>query len=59
MTVTIEKLEKNEVKLNIEVESSLASFEYDKACKRLAQRVRIPGFRPGKAPKNMVEKYWH
>lgn len=57
MTVTIEKLEKNEVKLNIEVESSVASFEYDKACKRLAQRVRIPGFRPGKAPKNMVEKY--
>lgn len=57
MTVTIEKLEKNEVKLNIEVESSVVSFEYDKACKRLAQRVRIPGFRPGKAPKNMVEKY--
>ncbi|MBQ8887542.1 MAG: trigger factor [Candidatus Gastranaerophilales bacterium] len=57
MTVTIEKLEKNEVKLNIEVESSVASFEYEKACKRLAQRVRIPGFRPGKAPKNMVEKY--
>ena len=57
MTVTIEKLEKNEVKLNIEVESAVASFEYEKACKRLAQRVRIPGFRPGKAPKNMVEKY--
>ena len=57
MTVTIEKLEKNEVKLNIEVEASVASFEYEKACKRLAQRVRIPGFRPGKAPKNMVEKY--
>ena len=33
MTVTIEKLEKNEVKLNIEVEASVASFEYEKACK--------------------------
>lgn len=57
MTVTIEKLNSNEVKLNIEIESSVASWEYDKACKRLAQRVNVPGFRQGKAPKNILEKY--
>jgi len=57
MTVTIEKSDKNEVKLNIEVESSVGSWEYDKACKRLAQRVNVPGFRQGKAPKNILEKY--
>lgn len=57
MTVTVEKLENNEVKLNIEVEPAVSSFEYDKACKRLAQRVNVPGFRQGKAPKNILEKY--
>ncbi len=57
MTVTIEKLENNEVKLNIEIESSVSSWEYDKACKKLAQRVNVPGFRQGKAPKNILEKY--
>lgn len=57
MTVTIEKQENNLVKLNIEVESSVSNFEYDKACKRLAQRVNVPGFRQGKAPKNILEKY--
>ncbi len=57
MTVTIERLENNEVKLNIEVEAAVSSFEYDKACKRLAQRVNVPGFRQGKAPKNILEKY--
>ncbi|MCD7779489.1 MAG: trigger factor [Candidatus Gastranaerophilales bacterium] len=57
MAVTIEKLENNEIKLNIEVESSISSFEYDKACKKLAQRVNVPGFRQGKAPKNILEKY--
>ncbi len=57
MTVTIEKLDNNEVKLNIEIESSVTSWEYDKACKRLAQRVNVPGFRQGKAPKNILEKY--
>lgn len=57
MTVTIEKLQNNEVKLNIEVESAVSSFEYDKACKKLARRVNVPGFRQGKAPKNILEKY--
>ena len=57
MTVTIEKLDNNEVKLNIEVESAVSSFEYEKACKRLAKRINVPGFRQGKAPKNILEKY--
>ncbi len=57
MTVTIERLGNNEVKLNIEVDAAVSAFEYDKACKRLAQRVNVPGFRQGKAPKNILEKY--
>ena len=57
MTVTIEKLENNQVKLNIEIEPAVSSWEYDKACKRVAQRVNVPGFRQGKAPKNILEKY--
>ncbi len=57
MTVTIEKLENNEVKLNIEIESTVTTNEYDKACRKLAQRVNVPGFRQGKAPKNILEKY--
>lgn len=57
MTVTVERLENNEVKLNIEVEPSITSWEYDKACKKLAQRVNVPGFRQGKAPKPILEKY--
>ncbi|MBE7704628.1 MAG: trigger factor [Cyanobacteria bacterium SIG29] len=57
MTVTIEKLENNEVKLNIEIEASVTTWEYDKACKKLSQRVNVPGFRQGKAPKNIIEKY--
>lgn len=57
MTVTIERLDNNEVKLNIEVDAAVSAFEYDKACKRLAQRVNVPGFRQGKAPKNILEKY--
>ena len=57
MTVTIEKLENNEVKLNIEIESAVTTNEYDKACRKLSHKVNVPGFRQGKAPKNILEKY--
>lgn len=57
MTASIERLEGNQVKLNIETPAEVSSFEYEKACRKLAQRMNIPGFRRGKAPKNIVEKY--
>ena len=56
MKTTIEKLENNVVKLDITIDAESAQKEYDKACKRLAQRVNIPGFRKGKAPKAILEK---
>lgn len=57
MSTKIEKLENNEVKLDIEVDAKEASFEYDKACKKLSKRVNVAGFRPGKAPKAVLEKH--
>lgn len=56
MKTTVEKLENNQVKLNIEIDAETAEKEYNKACKRLAQRVNIPGFRKGKAPRAILEK---
>lgn len=56
MKTTVEKLENNQVKLNIEIDADTAEKEYNKACKRLAQRVNIPGFRKGKAPRAILEK---
>ena len=56
METKIEKLENNVVKLNIEIDAETAEKEYNKACKRLAQRVNIPGFRKGKAPRAILEK---
>ena len=56
MKTTIEKLENNIVKLDIEIDADTAEKEYNKACKRLAQRVNIPGFRKGKAPRAILEK---
>lgn len=57
MTSKLEILEKNTAKIDITVDKETAQKAYDAAVKRMSQHVNIPGFRKGKAPKNVVEKY--
>ena len=56
MNTTIEKHENNIVKVDIEVSAKEAIGYYNDAAKKLAQYVNIPGFRKGKAPRNIVEQ---
>lgn len=57
MKATAEKLEKNEVRLEIQVAEEQFSKELNKASKRIARQINIPGFRKGKAPKVIVERH--
>ncbi len=56
MKTTIERQAENVVKVDIEVPAKEAVNYYNSAAKRLAQYVNIPGFRKGKAPRNIVEQ---
>lgn len=56
MNTTIEKQENNIVKVDIEIPAKEAVNYYNNAAKKLAQYVNIPGFRKGKAPRNIVEQ---
>ncbi len=57
MKVTREKEENRQVWLNIEMEPAEMQTELDLAYHRLAQRTEIPGFRKGKAPREVLERY--
>ena len=57
METKIEKLPENIVKVEIEVPAKDAVDYYNNAAKKLAQYVNIPGFRKGKAPRNIVEQH--
>lgn len=47
----------HQVKLATEIEGDLVDQFKRKAARKIAQSTRIPGFRPGKAPYNMVLSY--
>ena len=57
METKIERLPENVVKVDIQVPAKDAVGYYNDAAKRLAQYVNIPGFRKGKAPRNVVEQH--
>ncbi len=59
MSVKVEKTEnKNEVKLEITVEAKVFDEGIVKVYNKNAKYFNIPGFRKGKAPMNIVERYY-
>jgi trigger factor len=52
--VTTETLERCETLLTVEIEPRQEQKILQQAAKRIAREVRIPGFRPGKAPYNVI-----
>jgi trigger factor len=45
--------------MEVEIEAQHVSDTYDKKFREASRNVNIPGFRKGKAPKKIVEKYIH
>ncbi len=56
MKKTLEKEGNNVVKVGVEIEAAKAMKAYDVACRQVSHRLNIPGFRRGKAPRNIVER---
>lgn len=57
MKVTTERMPESQVLLNIELDEDQVERSMDQAYRRIAPRTRIPGFRPGKAPRSLVERH--
>jgi trigger factor len=55
MRSTVEPLEGNKVKVSVEVDEAEFDKAIDAAFRKIARQTRIPGFRPGKAPRRILE----
>ena len=58
MNVTVEDLSSIKKKLSFELTAETVDAEIEKAYQKLAKTAKIKGFRPGKAPRSVVEKYY-
>ena len=56
MKSTVEHLSPTRVRINVEVPFDELKPNFDRAYRKIANQVRIPGFRPGKAPARVIEQ---
>lgn len=57
MNVQIERLENHSAKLTVEIDPTQLDKAKQKAAQNLSKRLKIPGFRPGKAPYRVIVNY--
>lgn len=55
LSVVTERLPKSQVGMQIEVPADVVDATYERVLNRLASRAKIEGFRPGKAPRALIE----
>lgn len=56
MKTTVETIDPVTVKLTVEVEPERVKKAFDVAARELSKQVSIPGFRPGKVPRRLLEQ---
>jgi len=57
MKANAERIEKNTVLLEVEVDAELFSQAVNKAYRKIVKNVNVPGFRKGKTPRHILERY--
>lgn len=58
MKSTVEKINPVQYRLNIEVTLEEVNIAFETALKKIQRKAKIQGFRPGKAPMNIIKKFY-
>ena len=58
MSITVEKIASNKVKLSFDIDAAKFDEAMSKAYIKVRGQVNIPGFRKGKAPRKMIENMY-
>lgn len=56
MKTTVKKLDSIKREINIEVSGEIVKNKFDEVFNRIAKEAKVPGFRPGHAPRDILEK---
>jgi len=58
METSIEEISQVKRRLNVEIEAEEITKKLDQAYRELSKSVKLKGFRPGKAPRKILEQYY-
>lgn len=58
MKTSIEEISQVKRRINVEIEAEEVDKKLDQAYREFSKRVKVKGFRPGKAPRKVVEQYY-
>ena len=58
MSSTVEKISGNQVRIHFDVPAEAFEAAIQKAYLKMRGRIRVPGFRPGKAPRKVIENMY-
>lgn len=56
MKTEVKKIDGTKRAINVEVEGEAIRNKFEEVFKKIGQEAKIPGFRPGHAPRDMIEK---
>jgi len=56
MKTEVKKLDSSKVEINIEVSGDLVKNKFEDVFKKIIAEAKVPGFRPGNAPRDIIEK---
>ena len=58
MKTEVKKLDAGKKELNIEVSGDIVKNKFEEVFAQIAKEAKVPGFRPGHAPRDMLEKHY-
>jgi trigger factor len=58
MQTHVEEISQVKRRITVEIEAEKVALKFDKGLRELSKKVKIKGFRPGKAPRRIIEQYY-
>jgi len=56
--VEVKKIEGNKREISIEVSGDIVKNKFEEVFKKISAEAKVPGFRPGNAPRDILEKHY-
>ncbi len=58
MKTEVKKLDSTKCEINVNVSGELVKNKFEEVFAQIAKEAKVPGFRPGKAPRDVLEKHY-